>query len=102
MVSLNHINIHRLSYIFGCVLFSASGNVGVIDVNATTSVCGDGILEGSEACDDGNVTDGDGCRADCSIEICGDGILDLGEACDDGNTTSGDGCSADCLYQATG
>ena len=30
--------------------------------------CGDGVLEGDEACDDGNVFSGDGCRADCTEE----------------------------------
>ncbi len=32
------------------------------------SVCGNGILEGSEECDDGNNIDGDGCSALCKIE----------------------------------
>jgi cysteine-rich repeat protein len=29
--------------------------------------CGDGILVGSEQCDDGNNVDGDGCNSDCTI-----------------------------------
>ena len=29
--------------------------------------CGNGLLEGSEACDDGNLVDRDGCQADCSF-----------------------------------
>lgn len=57
--------------------------------------CGNGKLEGDEACDDGNNVGGDGCSADCGkIEICGDGILDEGEPCDDGNTNTVDGCDA--------
>lgn len=32
------------------------------------AICGDGIVEGTEACDDGNVVDGDGCNATCEIE----------------------------------
>jgi cysteine-rich repeat protein len=43
--------------------------------------------------------DGDGCRADCTVELCGDGILDAGEGCDDGNATSGDGCDAACQVE---
>ena len=60
--------------------------------------CGDGKLDTSEECDDGNVVSGDGCSATCRLESCGNGIVDiaLGEACDDGNNTDGDGCSADC------
>lgn len=31
-------------------------------------LCGNGILEGTEECDDGNTTNGDGCSAQCKIE----------------------------------
>lgn len=59
--------------------------------------CGNGTVDAKEACDDGNVTSGDGCSADCrSDETCGNEVVDPGEACDDGNTMGGDGCSADC------
>jgi cysteine-rich repeat protein len=34
-------------------------------VNCTVPACGDGILDGGEVCDDGNVASGDGCAADC-------------------------------------
>jgi cysteine-rich repeat protein len=33
--------------------------------DCTKPRCGDGILDGGEACDDGNTVDGDGCSADC-------------------------------------
>jgi fibro-slime domain-containing protein len=33
-----------------------------------TSTCGDGLVEGSEACDDGNLLDGDGCSSACTVE----------------------------------
>lgn len=65
-----------------------------------TNDCGDGITQGTERCDDGNIQDGDGCAANCgSLEACGDGVLNAaaGELCDDGNTTGGDGCAADCI-----
>ncbi len=32
------------------------------------AVCGDGVLEGAEACDDGNRAEGDGCSKDCQVE----------------------------------
>ena len=63
--------------------------------------CGNGLIEGAELCDDGDETDGMGCRADCSGELpgwnctgllafppfnvsictsdCGDGIKVIGE-----------------------
>jgi cysteine-rich repeat protein len=30
-------------------------------------VCGDGMMEGDEACDDGNLLDADGCNGDCVV-----------------------------------
>jgi cysteine-rich repeat protein len=63
-------------------------------------LCGDGLVEGGEECDDGNNAPGDGCAADCTIEpFCGDGTLDDGEECDDGNNAPGDGCDPDCIVE---
>jgi cysteine-rich repeat protein len=77
-------------------------------------VCGNGIIEGGEACDDGNGIDTDECSNVCLPARCGDGIVSpLGadgrtntdpihvdnrdnEACDDGNTNNFDGCSNSC------
>lgn len=46
-------------------------------VNATTSsggpICGNYVIETSEACDDGNIAGGDGCSAVCQIETSGGG-----------------------------
>jgi cysteine-rich repeat protein len=58
--------------------------------------CGNGILDATEQCDDGNNTDGDGCSATCQT-VCGDGKLLGTEECDDGNVKDGDGCSAACI-----
>ena len=34
-------------------------------------VCGDGVVEGSETCDDGNTLDGDGCSSSClGTDLC--------------------------------
>ncbi|NVB43353.1 hypothetical protein G6O69_36345 [Pseudenhygromyxa sp. WMMC2535] len=41
------------------------------------SVCGDGEVQGSEACDDGNAVDGDGCDNDCTLTAVA--ALSLGE-----------------------
>ncbi len=48
-----------------------------------------GILE----CDDGNVLNGDGCSADCTVEA--------GYACSGGNTTSPDVCVSTRALTAT-
>jgi cysteine-rich repeat protein len=34
-------------------------------------VCGDGVLDAEEQCDDGNVADGDGCSSECALENVG-------------------------------
>jgi cysteine-rich repeat protein len=62
-------------------------------------LCGNGIVDEQEACDDGNIIAGDGCSQDCrSTESCGNGTVDLavGEVCDDGNTAPDDRCCSDC------
>jgi cysteine-rich repeat protein len=82
------------------------------------AICGDGILQAGEQCDDGNLTPADGCTGVCTIEpgykcptpgklcissvsqACGDGKIEGGEACDDGNAQGGDGCSAICSVEA--
>jgi cysteine-rich repeat protein len=67
------------------------------DCAALAPTCGDGTRTiGCEACDDGNLTSGDGCDANCTITGCSNGIVTAGEGCDDGNATSGDGCSFRC------
>ncbi len=67
--------------------------------NTKQSICGDGILDPQEACDDGTQnsdTEPDRCRTDCRLPACGDGVVDTGETCDDGNNRNDDGClSAD-------
>ena len=79
--------------------FAACGD-GVVAPEVEGAVCGNGILEEGEECDDGNRVSGDGCSSRCRLEIprnaCGDGRLQGAEACDDGNRISGDGCSAAC------
>ena len=69
---------------------------------STPTICGDGLVGLDEQCDDGNVSNGDGCSAVCASEspLCGNGVTDAGETCDDSNTTSGDGCDASCQTEA--
>lgn len=74
---------------------------GILDYFELFSTCGNGIREGQEACDDGNLASGDGCNALCLVESCGNGIVEgaAGETCDDGNLQSGDGCGNDCRLE---
>ncbi|WP_373046384.1 DUF4215 domain-containing protein [Vulgatibacter sp.] len=89
-------------------------NEGDFELTVAEVRCGDGRLKGDEACDDGDLDDGDGCSSVCTIESgfvcptagaacrpiqCGDGFVDGDEACDDSNTTAGDGCSSTCAVE---
>lgn len=85
------------------------------DSDAAKSVCGDGVVEGEETCDDSNAKPGDGCSGICQREpgytcpeeggsctrtsVCGNKIVDQGEACDDGNNDLDDGCDTDCRVE---
>ena len=61
-------------------------------------VCGDGVPQAPEECDDMNQTAADGCENDCTLTpACGNGKREGTESCDDGNLTPGDGCETDCM-----
>lgn len=89
--------------------------------------CGDGVVAGSETCDDGNTASGDGCGASCRVEDgwtcsgepsvcetqCGDGVARGSEACDGDDLRSlscaelglggGDlSCGSGCTFDTTG
>ncbi len=65
------------------------------------ALCGDGVVQNFEQCDDGNLIDGDGCSSLCAVEgvVCGNGVVENGEPCDDGNLVNGDGCSNTCVVE---
>src|SRR5690606_36605099 len=83
-----------------------------------TVVCGNGVLEGDEACDEGEEFTTEGCAEDCSaitdgwscprpakscvaLPVCGNGLRERGEQCDDAQDPpeDGDGCSESCLEE---
>jgi len=88
----------------GIQLKFPAGAVGVDGCNHSGATlagtrCGNGSVEGSEECDDGNAATEDGCTPQCIIEFCGDGILQtgLGEFCDDGDLDPNDTCDNACM-----
>ena len=111
--------------LYSMCIFAAMGLYSCSDDSGSTSseekaICGNGILEEDELCDDGNTEAGDGCSDDCTVEagwtcdkpgipctedgpdkkaVCGDGKITGDESCDDGNTKAGDGCSGDCAVE---
>ena len=77
--------------------------------------CGDGIRNGFESCDDGNLDDTDHCSSSCKLNssetpswyvrddptsglpYCGDGLVNqASEDCDDGNADDTDHCTNRC------
>lgn len=71
-------------------------------VEPTTILCGDGIVQWTEECDDGNQIEDDGCTNRCQKSICWDGELDPGEQCDDGNLIDTDACTNRCVRTLCG
>lgn len=97
---------------------SDGGCRGDVCIDAPVAICGDGIINGTEQCDDGNTAPGDGCSASCRLEpgfacvtqamvpnsvchktTCGDGVKEGFEQCDDGNLIPYDGCSPTCTLE---
>ena len=95
---------------------------------SSDDVCGNGVVQEAEQCDDGNDRDDDGCiecqlafcgdgyllagiekcdpgiDASCpaSCVTCGDGLLNSGEECDDANLSNEDSCLNDCTAARCG
>ena len=69
---------------------------------AAEGVCGDGLVDPGEECDDGNDIANDNCALACKLPACGDGILSPGEACEDGNLLENDSCTHLCTLPACG
>lgn len=65
-------------------------------------VCGNGIPEAGEDCDDGNANNFDQCTTDCTSPECGNGVREGDEGCDDGNDENGDECTNDCEVPGCG
>ncbi|MGF1467690.1 MAG: DUF4215 domain-containing protein [Sandaracinaceae bacterium] len=115
----------QLLYVFYDAMGNAATHTTPFDLEITceTPVCGNGVLDAFETCDDGNTDFGDGCAGPpppgeegepCIVEpgfecddaepsvctpLCGNGALDPMESCDDGERVAGDGCSPDCQVE---
>lgn len=72
------------------------------------AICGDGVLDIGEQCDDGAANSDvapDACRTDCRHAYCDDGVTDTGEQCDDGSSNSDyapNTCRANCKLPRCG
>jgi MYXO-CTERM domain-containing protein len=69
-----------------------------------TATCGNGTVDGQEACDNGAANSDrtpDACRMDCKKPKCGDGVVDTGEQCDPGTSSVGLAPDANCRTDCT-
>jgi len=67
--------------------------------------CGDGVVQKSEQCDDGNRSNRDSCLNNCKRPACGNGVREGQEMCDDGSNNSDlepDACRSNCTRAACG
>lgn len=82
----------RIGWVFvalvGCGNDGAATDASIEDGSSADSqveLCGNGVIDADEVCDDNNRLSGDGCAASClSNETCGNGVIDTdaGEHCD--------------------
>ena len=92
-------------YVFDPIVTVAALRFGVPLALTATSQCGNGLVEETEACDDGNDIDTDDCRSDCtpgpccSLDAIGDPSL-----CDDRNPCTTDSLDPvlGCRYEPSG
>src|SRR5690606_7249784 len=70
----------------------------------TTGVCGNGIVDPGEDCDDQNFDDSDACLSTCVAAQCSDGVVWAGvEECDDGPLNSNSAaCTSMCTLNVCG
>ena len=97
---ITSLTVHNI-WLGGC------SNGTVFEVTAFNPfVCGNGVLQGLEECDDGNLSDNDDCLTSCLSPTCGDGFIhNQGsgtEICDDGNLNDNDDCPSSCLAAVCG
>ncbi|MBC8072139.1 MAG: DUF4215 domain-containing protein, partial [Deltaproteobacteria bacterium] len=72
-----------------------------LDGATPAGMCGDGMIDEGEDCDDENDNPRDECTNECTTPVCGDGVVQGDEDCDDGNDEDGDSCTASCTSGPT-
>jgi cysteine-rich repeat protein len=82
------------------VQHNVNGCMVIDELTFSGSNCGDGMIDGAEACDDGG--ESATCDANCTLVVCGDGTFNAtaGEECDEGGATPT--CNADCTMPFCG
>jgi cysteine-rich repeat protein len=85
---------------------ASTGTTAPTTSTATTeppAVCGDGVPQGGELCDNGPLNGQyAACKDDCLPAQCGDGLVGPTEECDDGNDDETDDCLSTCVRARCG
>lgn len=85
--------------------YCTTSNVGMTGVwrfqirSGSVGVCGNGIREAGEGCDDGNRVNGDGCNQFCEVELPPGSTCTLDTDCRSGFCTDGVCCNERCFGQ---
>jgi MYXO-CTERM domain-containing protein len=87
-----------LSIVIAVAVVGVSSNA---EAGLLVEWCGDGVIQNTEECDDGNLVNWDGCNELCEIDrpVCGNGAMEGPEECDDSNHVDGDGCNQFCKIE---
>jgi hypothetical protein len=90
----------------GASVTTTTGSQPTTTSTSLPPLCGNGMVDGEEECDDGSANSDavpDACRSDCLRPHCGDGVTDGGEECDDGSRLSNtDCCDSNCFARQIG
>lgn len=83
---------------------ASSTSAASSSTSGAAPICGDGVLDENEDCDDGpDNAETAACLPTCAAASCGDGNVQAGvEACDDGNEDDTDACTSVCEAAACG
>lgn len=92
--------------LLGFIILTGCGRTALVPAGVVREqVCGDGVVNPGESCDDGNDDDADGCLSSCDFARCGDGVVWRDrELCDPGPTPPDAGglCNANCTEPSCG
>ena len=85
-----------------CAMGDVCSEGECVDGVCSEPLCGNGVTDPGEECDDANAVDEDFCSNTCLLPACGDGVVAGGEACDDGNMVDDDACTNACALPGCG
>lgn len=85
---------HALTAVLIVTLVVLVGGCGGGNDGGSFADCGNGVLDGGEECDDGNLSDNDACLSTCKLNVCGDFFINFGvEQCEQGGLIGGLTCA---------